>query len=88
MIYTIKEFTDKEIRENFLSAYNNREYLYPYNTPHTTEAFYYRQIFEKKYPKRHETVKYWLPNTKWLGLNSSDPSGRVNDCHINTTIIQ
>lgn len=87
-IDTLKEFTDKEVRENFLSAYNNREYLYPYNTPHTTEAFYYRQIFEKKYPNRHETVKYWLPNTKWLGLNSSDPSGRVNDCHINTTIIQ
>ena len=86
-IDTLKEFTDKEVRENFLSAYNNRAYLYPYNTPHTTEAFYYRQIFEKKYPNRYETVKYWLPNTKWLGLNSSDPSGRVNDCHINTTTL-
>ena len=84
-IDTLKEFTDKEVRDNFLSAYNNREYLYPYNTPHTTEAFYYRQIFEKKFPNREKTVKYWLPNTKWLGLNSSDPSGRVNDCHINTT---
>jgi len=86
-IDTLKAFTDKEVRDNFLAAYNNRNYLYPYNTPHTTEAFYYRQIFEKIYPNRYETVKYWLPNTKWLGLNSTDPSGRVNDCHINTTTL-
>ena len=85
-IDTLKSFTDKEIKENYLSAFNNREYLYPYNTPQTTEAFYYRQIFEKLYPNREKTVKAWKPNTKWLGINSSDPSGRVNDCHINTTI--
>ena len=86
-IDTLKAFTDKEVRDNYLSAYDNREYLYPYNTPQTTEAFYYRQIFEKLYPNRYETVKAWKPNTTWLGINSSDPSGRVNDCHINTSII-
>ena len=85
-IDTLKSFTDKEIKENYLAAFNNREYLYPYNTPQTTEAFYYRQIFERLYPNREKTVKAWQPNTKWLGINSSDPSGRVNDCHINTTI--
>jgi asparagine synthase (glutamine-hydrolysing) len=84
-IDTLKSFTDKEIKENYLAAFNNREYLYPYNTPQTTEAFYYRQIFERLYPNREKTVKAWQPNTKWLGINSSDPSGRVNDCHINTT---
>jgi asparagine synthase (glutamine-hydrolysing) len=84
-IDTLKSFTDKEIKENYLAAFNNREYLYPYNTPQTTEAFYYRQIFEQLYPNREKTVKAWAPNTKWLGINSSDPSGRVNDCHINTT---
>ena len=83
-IDTLKSFTDKEVRENFLTAFNNRDYLYPYNTPQTTEAFYYRQIFEKIYPTREKTVKAWAPNTKWLGINSSDPSGRVNECHINT----
>jgi len=83
-IDTLKEFTDKEIKDNFLSAYNNRAYLYPYNTPHTTEAFYYRQIFEKIYPNREKTVKYWKPNTSWEGINTTDPSGRVNECHINT----
>jgi len=83
-IDTLKSFTDKEINENYASAYNNKEYLYPYNTPQTTEAFYYRQIFEKLYPNREKTVKYWKPNTTWEGLNSTDPSGRVNECHINT----
>ena len=82
-IDTLKDFTDKEIKDNFLSAYNNREYLYPYNTPHTTEAFYYRQIFEKLYPNCEKTVKYWKPNTSWEGINSTDPSGRANECHIN-----
>ena len=84
-IDTLKEFTDKEINDNYLTAYNNRDYLYPYNTPHTTEAFYYRQIFEKLFPNREKTVKYWKPNTSWEGINSTDPSGRVNACHINTT---
>ena len=83
-IDTLKSFTDKEIKENYASAYNNKEYLYPYNTPQTTEAFYYRQIFEKLYPNREKTVKYWKPNTTWEGINSTDPSGRVNECHINT----
>ena len=87
-IDTLKSFTDTEVRSNFLAAFNNRAYLYPYNTPQTTEAFYYRQIFEKLYPSRETTVKAWAPNTKWLGINSSDPSGRVNDCHINTTTSQ
>ena len=64
----LKSFTDKEIKENYASAYNNKEYLYPYNTPQTTEAFYYRQIFEKLYPNREKTVKYWRPNTTWKGL--------------------
>jgi len=85
-IDTLKSFTDTEVRLNFLAAFNNRSYLYPYNTPQTTEAFYYRQIFEKLYPSRETTVKAWAPNTKWLGINSSDPSGRVNDCHINTNV--
>ena len=87
-IDTLKSFTDKEIKDNYLAAFNNREYLYPYNTPQTTEAFYYRQIFEQLFPNREKTVKAWAPNTKWLGINSSDPSGRVNDCHINTTTSQ
>ena len=86
-IDTLKSFTDKEIKENYLAAFNNREYIYPYNTPQTTEAFYYRQIFERLFPSREKTVKCWYPNTRWKGITSSDPSGRAQSCHINTTIV-
>ena len=83
-IDTLKEITEKEVKDNYLTAYNHREYLYPYNTPHTMEAFYYRIAFEKMFPNREKTVKYWLPNTMWSGVKSNDPSGRAQGCHINT----
>lgn len=87
-IDTLKADTDKEVMENCKIAYNHRELLYPYNTPQTTEAFYYRQIFERLFPNREKTVKCWYPNTRWKGNNSSDPSGRAQSCHINTTTLQ
>jgi asparagine synthase (glutamine-hydrolysing) len=74
-IDSLKAFTDKEVNEKHLSAYMHKDFLYPYNTPHTTEAFYYRIIFEDLFPNRSNTAKYWIPNTKWEGV-SSDPSGR------------
>jgi len=84
-IDTLKADTEKHVIENSLVAYNHRELMYPYNTPQTYEAFYYRQIFEKLYPNREKTVKCWYPNTRWKGITSSDPSGRAQSCHINTT---
>jgi asparagine synthase (glutamine-hydrolysing) len=85
-IDTLKEITEKGVKDNYLTAYNHRNYLYPYNTPHTMEAFYYRIAFEKMFPNREKTVKYWLPNTRWSGVKSNDPSGRAQGCHINTTM--
>lgn len=85
-IDTLKSITDKEVMENYKTAYNHREQLYPYNTPHTTEAYYYRMAFERLFPNRDKTVKYWLPNTRWSGVKSNDPSGRAQTCHINTTV--
>ena len=85
-IDTLKADTDKEVMENCKVAYNHKEILYPYNTPQTTEAFYYRQIFERLFPNREKTVKCWYPNTRWKGITSSDPSGRAQDCHINTNV--
>ena len=85
-IDTLKEITEKGVKDNYLTAYNHRDYLYPYNTPHTMEAFYYRIAFEKMFPNREKTVKYWLPNIRWSGVKSNDPSGRAQGCHINTTM--
>ena len=81
-IDTLKLDTDATVKTNSLIAYNHRELLYPFNTPQTTEAFYYRQIFEKLYPNREKTVKCWYPNIQWKGITSSDPSGRAQSCHI------
>lgn len=48
---------------------------YPFNTPHTKEAFYYREIFTELYPNcEHFTPYFWLP--KWCG-NVTDPSART-----------
>lgn len=56
--------------------------LYPYNTPTTKEAMYYRHIFAKKYSKAQveKTVARWIPQTNWEGVGS-DPSGRAQKVH-------
>jgi asparagine synthase (glutamine-hydrolysing) len=63
--------------EEFASAAEK----YPFNTPLTKEAFYFRKTFEKFYPqeKAVKTVLKWIP--KWQ--KNTDPSGRVADHHIN-----
>ena len=54
--------------------------LFPYNTPTTKEAFFYRRIFHKFYPQTSaaETVRKWIP--KWQ--ENQDPSGRANAAHV------
>ncbi|MCB0443154.1 MAG: asparagine synthase B [Flavobacterium sp.] len=60
--------------------------LYPYNTPVTKEAFFYRSIFHKHFPQvaAAQTVRKWIP--KWQ--ENQDPSGRANAAHVkaDTTI--
>ena len=47
---------------------------YPFSTPKTKEAYYYRKIFENKYPGQSHLIPYmWLP--KWS--DSQDPSART-----------
>ena len=54
--------------------------LFPYNTPATKEAYYYRTIFNKYYPQvsAAQTVRKWIP--KWQ--ENQDPSGRANAAHV------
>jgi asparagine synthase (glutamine-hydrolysing) len=60
--------------------------LYPYNTPATKEAFFYRTLFHKHFPQvaAAQTVRKWIP--KWQ--ENQDPSGRANAAHVqaDTTI--
>lgn len=53
---------------------------FPYNTPTTKEAYYYRSVFHKHFPQRSaaQTVRKWIP--KWQ--ENIDPSGRANAAHI------
>jgi asparagine synthase (glutamine-hydrolysing) len=53
---------------------------FPYNSPATKEAYFYRTIFHKYYPQQSaaETVRKWIP--KWQ--ENQDPSGRANAAHV------
>ena len=57
---------------------------FPYNTPLTKEAYFYRDIFHKHYPQKSaaQTVRKWIP--KWQ--ENQDPSGRANAAHVNADI--
>jgi len=59
--------------------------LFPYNTPTTKEAFFYRSIFNKFYPQvsAAETVRKWIP--KWQ--ENQDPSGRANAAHVKADVL-
>ncbi len=61
-------------------AFAKASELFPYNTPATKEAFYYRTIFHKHFPQKSaaETVRKWIP--KWQ--ENTDPSGRANQAHV------
>jgi asparagine synthase (glutamine-hydrolysing) len=58
--------------------------LFPYNTPTTKEAFFYRSVFHKFYPQTSaaETVRKWIP--KWQ--ENQDPSGRANAAHVKAVV--
>jgi len=54
---------------------------FPYNTPATKEAYYYRKLFYQHFPQvsAAQTVRKWIP--KWQ--ENQDPSGRANAAHVN-----
>ncbi len=66
--------------EEFESA----EERFPYNTPTTKEAYFYRSVFVKHFPQLSaaQTVRKWIP--KWQV--NSDPSGRANEAHVKADI--
>ncbi|XP_064839450.1 asparagine synthetase [glutamine-hydrolyzing]-like isoform X1 [Oncorhynchus masou masou] len=47
---------------------------FPFLPPRTKEAYFYRQVFEKRYPGQAEWLShYWMP--RWI--NATDPSART-----------
>lgn len=59
---------------------DNAKERFPYNTPTTKEAYFYRDIFHKYFPQvsAAQTVRKWIP--KWQ--ENLDPSGRANAAHV------
>jgi len=75
-IDSVVEFTARQVSDAEMATAAGR---FPYNTPDTKEAYYYRQVFEHHFPSEAaaHTVLKWIP--KWQ--NNTDPSGRVADHH-------
>lgn len=66
----VQEFVAPLISDEDLA---NAAKLYPHNTPLTKESLYYRQVFEKHFPKQANWIPYlWLP--RWTDV--VDPSAR------------
>lgn len=76
-IDTLIEYCSARVTDEEL---DKAEEHFPYNTPTTKEAYYYRTIFYKHFPQASaaQTVRKWIP--KWQ--ENTDPSGRANAAHI------
>ncbi len=72
----LKAFAEEKITDE---EFTLRARLFPYNTPDTKEAFFYRKIFEEKFshPKANTLILVWYP--KWQ--KNTDPSGKVSVHH-------
>jgi asparagine synthase (glutamine-hydrolysing) len=59
---------------------------YPFNTPDSKEAYFYRSIYEESYGKAEASklVKKWIP--KWQ--DDKDPSGRASTHHDKTYYLE
>ena len=71
----IQEHLETQISDE---EFKQKQQIYKHNPPHTKEALYYRELFEKHF-KNHSNIipHFWMPNPKWC--NVTDPSARVLD---------
>jgi asparagine synthase (glutamine-hydrolysing) len=74
--YCASQVTDEQL--------SGADVEYPYNSPITKEAYFYRSVFHKHYPQvsAAQTVRKWIP--KWQ--ENQDPSGRANEAHVQADI--
>lgn len=76
-IDSLIEYCSAQVTDAELEAAEER---FPYNTPATKEAYFYRTLFHKHFPQvsAAQTVRKWIP--KWQ--ENTDPSGRANAAHV------
>jgi asparagine synthase (glutamine-hydrolysing) len=71
----MKEYTNSIISD---TEFEQERTKYTHCTPRTKEELFYRQIFEKHFPKQGHIIKdFW--KIKWNDLN--DPSARFLPCY-------
>ncbi|MFM7896483.1 MAG: asparagine synthase-related protein, partial [Flavobacterium sp.] len=80
-IDTLIEYCSSQVTDE---EFEKAKQFFPYNTPVTKEAFYYRRIFHKHFPQESaaQTVRKWIP--KWQ--ENQDPSGRANAAHVKADV--
>jgi asparagine synthase (glutamine-hydrolysing) len=79
-IDTLKAHCESRVSDDEFEARATR---FPFQTPETKEAYYFRQVFEKQFPHpdSQKTVMAWVP----IWSKSRDPSGRAQTAHEQTT---
>lgn len=73
----IQDFVDERVTDDQLKTADMR---YPYCTPVTKEAYYYRMLFESHFPERAEIIPgFWQPKWDADGVVTTyvDPSART-----------
>ena len=77
----IQEFVEDKVTDQELL---NAGVMYPYATPMTKEAYYYRRIFESVFPGRAPIIPgFWQPKWSAEGIVTGyvDPSARTLDVY-------
>jgi asparagine synthase (glutamine-hydrolysing) len=75
----IQEFVEDKVTDEELTKTNEK---YPYNTPVTKEAYYYRRIFCEIFGEERQDIipNYWLPKWNKDGQEVTEymnPSARI-----------
>jgi asparagine synthase (glutamine-hydrolysing) len=74
----IRDHLNKELDELTTKYSEQERYYFPYEANIETEKKYYKQIFDKLYPKCSHIVPYfWMPQY----TNATDPSARTLDVY-------
>lgn len=63
-IDSLKDYADSHVTDEQLAAAAER---FPHDTPTTKEAYWYREIFEQRFPQKAclESVVRWIPRKDW-----------------------
>jgi len=73
----LKAYTESMVTD---AEFAMKEVLFPYNTPATKEAFFYRKTFAQHFPHPEVDKLIWKWIPKWQGQDL-DPSGRASVFH-------